>query len=81
MLGDLHRCIPHSEYSQVDINLTLDSFPRFTGGGHNRWMSVDSSTQRQNSSPRLKRIPGMLCEPYIVAEVSRLFRKKVRDQQ
>ena len=80
MLGELHRCIPHSEYSQVEINLTLDSFPRYGGRGHNRWMSVDSSAQRQSSSSWLKRIPGMLCEPQIVAEVSRIFRKRVGSQ-
>lgn len=77
ILGELHRAIPHSEYSQVDISLTLDALPPHNDRGHYRWMSADSSGLPGSSTSWFKRIPGMLVEPHVVAEVAKIFRKRV----
>lgn len=79
ILGDLHRVIPHPEYTQLDLPLpitksailgsvkahgTLHSVPENTGGLE--WLS---------------KIPGMIAEPQVVAEVARIFGKKVGCRQ
>lgn len=71
ILGDLHRVVPYSEYSQFD-------HPAFNRSGH-------SQSQGQNTLPKcsvnlraLQNAPGMLTDPQVAAEVAKVFSKKVR---
>jgi hypothetical protein len=73
LLGDLHRVVPHSEYTQpisVESNLSAPS------NGHHRWRSLDAVPEH-TSGTWLQKIPGMTAEPKIAAEVARVFGKKV----
>jgi len=73
LLGDLHRVVPHSEYTQID--LAESSAPRL-GKGHHRWRSLDAVPEIKEAAWLIK-IPGMTAEPKIAAEVAKVFGKKV----
>jgi hypothetical protein len=73
LLGDLHRVVPHSEYTQpVSAESTLPAPPN----GHYRWRSLDAVPEHKSHN-WLQKIPGMTAEPKVAAEVARVFGKKV----
>jgi hypothetical protein len=74
ILGELHRVVPHSEYTQVDH--AESSRPSLVSG-HNRWRSLDAVPEHSKGSSWLQRVPGMTAEPQIAAEVANVFGKKV----
>jgi len=74
LLGELHRVIPHSEYTQTD---TVGLAPPSQGNGHNRWRSLDAVPEHIGGTSWLQRIPGMTAEPKVAVEVARVFGKKV----
>lgn len=72
LLGDLHRTVPHSEYTQAcSADRTLDQ-----STGHHRWRSLDAVLEHAGESSWLQRIPGMTAEPKIAASVARVFEQK-----
>jgi hypothetical protein len=74
LLGDLHRTVPHSEYTQLDCaNPTLSP----QANGHNRWASLDAVPEQTGGASWLQKIPGMTAEPKVAASVARVFEKKV----
>jgi len=68
ILGELHRIVPHSEYSQADFNrrsmivVDRDSRPSMKAIGDISWMH---------------KIPGMTAETLVAAEVAKIFGQKV----
>jgi hypothetical protein len=73
LLGELHRVIPHSEYTQpISAKSTLPTPPN----GHHRWRSLDAVPE-DKSHDWLQKIPGMTAEPKVAAEVAKVFGKKV----
>jgi len=77
MLGELHRAIPDSEYTQLDIPVPT---PASTLGirGHQRWRSLDAVPEDKDGVSWLRDIPGMLSEPQTAAEVAKIFTKRVK---
>jgi hypothetical protein len=76
LLGDLHRVVPHSEYSQLDMPSQFTKSVRGSQG-HRRWKSLDAVLEDKAGITFLQTIPGMTTEPQVVAEVAKLFSKKV----
>lgn len=74
ILGDLHRVVPHSEYTQAHCSEVKLSSPT---GGHNRWRSLDAVPENTGGTNWLQRIPGMTAEPNVAASVARVFGQKV----
>jgi hypothetical protein len=73
LLGELHRVVPHSEYTQpIPVETTLPG----SANGHHRWRSLDAVPE-DKSGTWLQKIPGMTAEPKVAAEVARVFGKKV----
>jgi hypothetical protein len=87
ILGELHRVIPDSEYTQPQIEAPM-LLPPTTGStqrghstcidGHRRWKSLDGGPERPKGVQWLHDVPGILSEPQIAADVSKIFGKKVR---
>ncbi|KAF7537888.1 hypothetical protein G7Z17_g12762 [Cylindrodendrum hubeiense] len=76
ILGDLHRVIPHSEYTQLDLSLSFAK-PTNHGNGHRRWWSHDGISEIQNGVAWLHNVPGMVSDPQVAAEVAKIFGKKM----
>jgi hypothetical protein len=74
LLGDLHRVVPHSEYTQIDK--PEHSLPARTPG-HQRWRSLDAVPEHVGGAAWLQKIPGMTAEPKVAADVVRVFGKRV----
>src|SRR4051812_1990971 len=75
ILGDLHREVPHSEYTQPSG--TSEPKLSMSPSGHNRWRSLDAVPEHTGGSNWLQKIPGMTAEPKVAAAVARLFGNKV----
>ncbi|KAG0650937.1 Phosphatidylinositol 3 [Hyphodiscus hymeniophilus] len=73
LLGDLHRVVPHSEYTQMK---TIPVQPLPTNG-HHRWRSLDAVPENATDVAWLQTIPGMTAEPKVAGEVARVFGKKM----
>lgn len=75
ILGELHRVVPYSEYTQVDFpSKALSS----NFHGHRRWRSLGTVPEDKNSSMTwLRDVPGMTTDPRVAAEVARIFSSKV----
>ena len=78
LLGELHRAVPHSEYTQPDppFQRTLSN-PQTRGDGHRRWRSVHVVPEGRDGISSLRNVPGMAAEPQTAAEVAKLFLKRV----
>ncbi|KAK7408157.1 hypothetical protein QQX98_009686 [Neonectria punicea] len=76
LLGDLHRVIPHSEYTQLDLALPLTRSTNHAHG-HRRWWSHDAAQEYQNGAAWFHDVPGMVSEPQVAAEVAKVFGKKM----
>jgi hypothetical protein len=75
ILGDLHRVVPHSEYTQP--NGSAEAKISTPASGHNRWRSLDAVPEHAGGPNWLQKIPGMIAEPKVAAEVARIFGNKV----
>ncbi|KAK1752402.1 hypothetical protein QBC47DRAFT_56962 [Echria macrotheca] len=76
MLGDLHRAVPLSEYTQPEIP---SQFPPAVPAtrGHHRWRSLDAVPEDKDGVSWLREVPGVLAEPQTAAEVAKVFTKKM----
>ncbi|KAH8675986.1 hypothetical protein BX600DRAFT_494395 [Xylariales sp. PMI_506] len=71
ILGDLHRVVPNSEYTQVDGKLPIQrSIPAHS---HRRWRSLDSVPENKGGTSWLQNLPSMTADPEVAAKVSRVF--------
>lgn len=74
LLGDLHRAVPHSEYTQL---FPGDQKPIKPAHGHHRWRSLDAVPENTAGDSWLQKIPGMTAEPKVAASVAKVFGQKV----
>ncbi|RSL76586.1 hypothetical protein CEP51_009829 [Fusarium floridanum] len=72
ILGDLHRVIPFSEYSQVD-------YPPLSKSGHGRSRGLKTLPECAANLKALQNVPGMLTDPQVAAEVAKVFSKKTHE--
>ncbi|RDA92287.1 hypothetical protein CP533_3251 [Ophiocordyceps camponoti-saundersi (nom. inval.)] len=77
ILGELHRAVPHSEYTQPQGSHNVASLAVAETPGHRRWASVDGALEHRRRLSWLQKTPGMLADPQVVAEVSKIFAKKM----
>lgn len=75
LLGDLHKAVPHSEYTQSTCGEQTLS-PQ--SNRHHRWRSLDAVPDQTAGAAWLQKIPGMTAEPKIAADVAKVFGKKAR---
>lgn len=73
LLGDLHRVVPHSEYTQPDYIHNLASEKK----GHHRWRSLGAVPENSGDLSWVQKIPGMTAEAQIAADVAKVFGKRV----
>ncbi|KAF9879079.1 rho guanyl nucleotide exchange factor [Colletotrichum karsti] len=73
LLGELHRVVPDSEYSQMDIPATAS---KPTGRGHQRMRSLDSVPEDDKAISWLE-IPGMMTDAQIAGAVAKVFSRKM----
>lgn len=81
ILGELHRVIPHSEYTQLELPARLPAASTPLPSGlhvHRRRLSSDAVANRGHQASWLQSITGMLSEPQVGAEVAKVFAKRVR---
>ncbi|KUI66612.1 Phosphatidylinositol 3,4,5-trisphosphate-dependent Rac exchanger 1 protein [Cytospora mali] len=73
LLGDLHRAVPDSEYTQ------LEPPPRSKHHLHNhrRIRSLDVVPEDNDGTSWLDTVPGMVAEPNTAADVAKVFTKKM----
>lgn len=72
LLGELHRAVPHSEYTQTDLLPGPKS-----GSAHRRIRSLNVVPEDDETMSWLETVPGMVAEPNIAADVARVFTNKV----
>lgn len=80
ILGDLHRVVPHSEYSQLELRSTTQSGAAHGHGRRHirrRCRSLDTVPENRRGLALLQNIPGMVSDPQVAAEVAKVFGKKV----
>ncbi|KAK8083253.1 RhoGEF domain-containing protein [Apiospora saccharicola] len=71
ILGELHRVVPNSEYTQPQqVQPAHKPPPR---PNHQRWYSLDSVPEVKDGKPWLQDVPGMVAEPTVAAEVAQVF--------
>lgn len=75
ILGELHRAIPNSEYTQAEL---LKQPERLQPRAHQRWRSLDSVPEDAEHMSWLQRIPGMVADAQVAEEVAKIFGKRVR---
>jgi len=68
ILGELHRVVPNSEYSQLDY---IQSSALMADKEHRPLTNAIGDTSW------LQKIPGLTAEAHIAAEVARIFGQKV----
>ncbi|KAF5602303.1 uncharacterized protein FSUBG_7790 [Fusarium subglutinans] len=77
ILGELHRVVPDSEYSQADHLIVSSSKSNNPKTGHRRWSSLDMVSGEQGSLQLLEKEPGVLSEPQVAADAAKIFSKRM----
>ncbi|KAK0383235.1 hypothetical protein NLU13_9148 [Sarocladium strictum] len=84
ILGDLHRVVPDSEYTQPQVDMPALLPPTLvrrnswaSPGRHRRWKSLDAVPEQQTGVTWLQNVPGILSDPQTAAEVSKVFGKRI----
>ncbi|EXF86532.1 RhoGEF domain-containing protein [Colletotrichum fioriniae PJ7] len=75
LLGELHRAVPDSEYTQMEIS----SLPRKPPSrGHQRMRSLDSVPEDDDRAISwLQEVPGMTSEAQVAGDVAKVFSRKM----
>jgi hypothetical protein len=84
LLGELHRAVPHSEYTQINVSPTITPFANpncLHSHSHKRWSSLGAVPEQNMKARWLLKAPGMLADPQVAAEVAKIFAKKVFARQ
>ncbi|KAL7927474.1 hypothetical protein ACQKWADRAFT_4522 [Trichoderma austrokoningii] len=80
LLGELHRAVPYSEYTQINVAPTLTPFANpncLQAHSHKRWSSLGAVPEQNMKARWLLKAPGMLADPQVAAEVAKVFAKKI----
>ncbi|KAF6840039.1 rho guanyl nucleotide exchange factor [Colletotrichum plurivorum] len=72
LLGELHRAVPDSEYTQASA---LTSKP--TNHGHQRLRSLDSVPEDDKAISWLQDMPGVVSEAQVAGDVAKVFSRKM----
>ncbi|KAI1134562.1 Dbl homology domain-containing protein [Hypoxylon sp. FL0543] len=75
ILGELHRVVPNSEYTQPERIPVTPNPP--AAKKHHRWRSLDSVPEHKGGASWLQHIPGVIAEPSVAAEVAHIFGKRM----
>ncbi|KAI0974261.1 hypothetical protein F4678DRAFT_458226 [Xylaria arbuscula] len=75
ILGELHRIVPDSEYTQPDY-ISVEPSPK-PSQEHHRWHSLDSVPEERGGRSWLHSVPSVIAEPNIAAEVAQIFGKQM----
>ncbi|KAI1368694.1 hypothetical protein F5Y08DRAFT_226774 [Xylaria arbuscula] len=75
ILGELHRVVPDSEYTQPEY-IAVEQSPK-PSQEHHRWHSLDSVPEERGGRSWLHSVPSVIAEPNVAAEVAQIFGKKV----
>ncbi|KAI1481688.1 Dbl homology domain-containing protein [Daldinia eschscholtzii] len=76
ILGELHRVVPNSEYTQPERIPVTPKPP--SSKSHSRWHSLDSTPEEDGgTSSWLQSMPSVIAEPTIAAEVAHVFGKRM----
>ncbi|KAI5866921.1 Dbl homology domain-containing protein [Durotheca rogersii] len=76
ILGDLHRAVPNSEYTQPECIPKISNPP--SAKEHHHWHSLDSVPEGKGGAPlSLRDIPSVIAEPNVAAEVAHVFGKRI----
>ncbi|CAI4216243.1 unnamed protein product [Parascedosporium putredinis] len=70
ILGELHRVVPNSEYTQAELLKQPEMLRPKT---HQRWRSLDSVPENAKHISWLQRIPGMIADAQVAEEVAKIF--------
>ncbi|KIL94523.1 hypothetical protein FAVG1_01454 [Fusarium avenaceum] len=76
VLGELHRAVPHSEYSQAD-HPAISSKSSSRKIGHRRLPSLDTLPEDPTGLQWLEMEPGMFSETQVAAEAAKIFSKRM----
>ncbi|KAM0329891.1 hypothetical protein ACHAQA_004056 [Verticillium albo-atrum] len=74
ILGDLHRVVPDTEYTQLD---PAPPVAASTGQGHRRWRSLDAVPEDVHVVPWTQEVPSIASEAQIAGDVARVFSRKM----
>ncbi|KAF5617184.1 hypothetical protein F52700_12697 [Fusarium sp. NRRL 52700] len=77
ILGELHRVVPDSEYSQADYLIASSSKSNNLKNGHRRRSSLDMVSGDQGSLQLLEKEPGVLSDPQVAADAAKIFSKRM----
>lgn len=66
LLGELHRAVPHSEFTQAEAPPAARN-------------SLGPVPEHNNGDPWLQETPEMMAESQVAAEVAKIFIAKVRN--
>ncbi|KAI0383922.1 Dbl homology domain-containing protein [Hypomontagnella monticulosa] len=76
ILGELHRVVPNSEYTQPERIPVTPNPP--VAKTHHRWRSLDSVPEdKGGTSGWLQNTPSVIAEPTVAAEVAHVFGKRM----
>ncbi|KAI0890048.1 Dbl homology domain-containing protein [Annulohypoxylon maeteangense] len=75
ILGELHRVVPNSEYTQPERIPVTPNPP--AAKKHHRWRSLDSVPEDRGETSWLQHIPSVIAEPAIAAKVAHIFGKRM----
>ncbi|KAL2134898.1 hypothetical protein VTI74DRAFT_10533 [Chaetomium olivicolor] len=76
ILGELHRAVPHSEYTQLDSDIQRPK-PNRPARGHHRWRSLDAVPEGRDGPYWFPDMPGTMSEPQTAAEVAKIFLRRM----
>ncbi|KAI2629829.1 Dbl homology domain-containing protein [Hypoxylon sp. NC1633] len=76
ILGELHRVVPNSEYTQPE-RIPVTPNPPPSTKKHHRWRSLDSVPEDKGETSWLQHIPSVIAEPGVAAEVAHVFGKRM----
>ncbi|TGJ80056.1 hypothetical protein E0Z10_g8712 [Xylaria hypoxylon] len=75
ILGELHRIVPDSEYTQPEY---IPVKPNLAPSQElHRWHSLDSVPEDKGGRSWLHSVPSVIAEPNVAAEVAQIFGKKM----
>ncbi|ROT40036.1 Dbl homology domain-containing protein [Sodiomyces alkalinus F11] len=75
ILGDLHRTVPNSEYTQPIPVLSPPNSS--TGIGHRRWRSLDAVPEDKDTHSWLQYAPCITSEAQVAGDVAKIFSRKM----
>ncbi|KAI0841994.1 Dbl homology domain-containing protein [Hypoxylon sp. FL0890] len=75
ILGELHRIVPNSEYTQPERIPVTPNPP--AAKKHQRWHSLDSVPENKGGTSWLQHIPSVIAEPAVAAQVAHIFGKRM----